>query len=78
MYVKRVLQDGIDSATSTTDSIAIYEAYLEQLDNLETSLRTVHREWEEYFDGLTSSSYSVPLEASSGRIGRPRFDVRQD
>ncbi len=69
------------STTSSTDSIAIYEAYFEQLDNLETSLRTVHREWEEYFDGLerlTSSSYSVPLETSSGRIDRPRFDVRQE
>ena len=80
VYVKRVLQEGIDS---TLGDVVVYQSYLDQLSNLEESLRAVYREWEEYLDNferLTSRSYNVPLEISSGpRVrGRPRFDVRRE
>ena len=78
VYVERVLQEGIDS---TLGDVVVYQSYLDQLSNLEDSLRAVYREWEEYLDNferLTSRLYNVPLEISSGpRVrGRPRFDVR--
>ena len=80
-HLRNALDGWSNSAQQTQEQINALQHYETLLIELLGLLRRIGQQWQVYLDQLdeqtASSSYQVP-SVSSGRRGRPRFDITRD